>query len=74
MAFSPGWRLGLGFGLKWDLAKNNKYEEITAVTISIGEINTGKARFHAQFLFDLHGFDQNILSSRIVYSKPQQKI
>ena len=32
MAFSPGWMLGLGFGLKCDLAKNNKYEEITAVT------------------------------------------
>ena len=25
--------LGLGFGLKCDLAKNNKYEEITAVTM-----------------------------------------
>ena len=29
MAFSPGWMLGLGFGLERDLAKNNKYEEIT---------------------------------------------
>ena len=26
------------------------------------EINTGNARFHAQFQFDLHSFDQNILS------------
>ena len=26
-----------------------------------GEINTGNARFHAQFQFDLHSFDQNIL-------------
>ena len=33
VAFSPGWMLGLGFGLKCDLAKNNKYEEITAVTM-----------------------------------------
>ena len=26
------------------------------------EINTGNARFHAQFQVDLHSFDQNILS------------
>ena len=29
---------------------------------TIGEINTGKARFHAQFQSNLHSFDQNILS------------
>ena len=29
---------------------------------TIGEINTGNARFHAEFQFDLHSFDQNILS------------
>ena len=28
----------------------------------MGEINTGNARFHAQFLFDSQSFDQNILS------------
>ena len=28
----------------------------------MGEINSGNARFHAQFRFDLQGFDQNILS------------
>ena len=28
----------------------------------IGEINIGNARFHAQFMFDLHSFDQNIPS------------
>ena len=26
----------------------------------IDEINIGNARFHAQFMFDLHSFDQNI--------------
>ena len=30
--------------------------------LTIGEINTGNARFHAQFQLDLHSFDQNILS------------
>ena len=29
---------------------------------TIGEIKTGKARFHALIQFDLHNFDQNILS------------
>ena len=29
---------------------------------TIGEINTGNARFHAQFQVDLHSFDQGILS------------
>ena len=28
----------------------------------IGEINIGNARFYAPFMFDLHSFDQNILS------------
>ena len=28
----------------------------------IAEINIGNARFHAQFMFDLHSFDQNIPS------------
>ena len=27
----------------------------------MGEINTGNARFNAQFQVDLHSFDQNIL-------------
>ena len=34
----------------------------TNISYNIGEINTGNARFHAQFQFDLHSFDQNILS------------
>ena len=29
---------------------------------TIGEINTGNARFQAQFQLDLQSFDQNILS------------
>ena len=29
---------------------------------TIGEINSGNARFHARFQFDLQSFDQNILS------------
>ena len=29
---------------------------------SIGETNTGNARFQAPFQFDLHSFDQNLLS------------
>ena len=28
----------------------------------MGEIKTGNARFHALIQFDLHSFDQNILS------------
>ena len=28
----------------------------------IGEINIRNARFYAPFMFDLHSFDQNILS------------
>ena len=31
-------------------------------TVTIGEIKTGNARFHALTQFDLHSFDQNILS------------
>ena len=34
----------------------------TNIPYNIGEINTGKARFHAQFQFDLYSFDQNIVS------------
>ena len=29
---------------------------------TIGEINTGNAKFHAQFQVDLHRFDHNFLS------------
>ena len=35
---------------------------------TIGEINTGNARFHAQFQLD------SFSVSRIVYSKPYEKI
>ena len=34
----------------------------THVFHTIGEINTGNAKFHAQFQFDLLSFDLNILS------------
>ena len=34
---------------------------------TIGEINTGNARFHAQFQVDLQSFDQNILSFKNGY-------
>ena len=38
------------------------YTYIFRTIVVIGEINTGNARFHAQFQFNLHSFDQNILS------------
>ena len=36
--------------------------EFSHIFHTIGEINTGNARVHAQFQLDLHSFDQNILS------------
>ena len=34
----------------------------THIPYRIGEMKTGKARFHALIQFDLHSFDQYILS------------
>ena len=41
---------------------------------TIGEINTGNARFHAQFQLDLQALIKTFSVSRIVYSKPYEKI
>ena len=45
----------------WNVPSHNEDFQ-SHIFHTVGEINTGNARFHSQFHFDLHSFDQNILS------------
>ena len=53
---------------------HNMCENLPILFHTLGEINTGNARFHAQFQVNLHSFDQNILSFKnSLNSKPYKK-